>query len=143
MARRREAALDLWSVILGEPPRVPLVEEFNDRAASGLSRLDDAHACFIGVRRPCAEDPTGDGMVAYVLKPRFFYEYRPHMACVAYKAQAPDDLVFVAYVKLDMPSDASGHSVKGVLTHWQFVEAGNSDPLLPIEAESRYSRRLW
>jgi hypothetical protein len=83
-------------------------------------------------------------MIAYVLKPRFFYEYRPHMACVAYKAEVPDDLVFVAYVKLDMPCNTpSGHPVQGVLTHWQFVEAGDGDLLLPREADSRYSRRLW
>jgi hypothetical protein len=89
------------------------------------------------------EDQTGDGMVAYILKPRFFYEYRPHPACVAYKAEVPDDLVFVAYVKLDAPCGASGHPVKGVLTHWQFIEAADSDLLLPGEADSRYDRRLW
>lgn len=142
-ARRREAAFNLWSVILGEPPRVPLVEPFNAAAAVGLSRLDDAHACFEGLRRPCAEDTTSERMVAYILKPRFFYEYRPHPACVAYKAEVPADLVFAAYVKLDVPCGASGHPVKGVLTHWQFVEANDSDPLLPREANSRYDRRLW
>ena len=52
----------------------------------------------------------------------------------------PADLVFMAYVRLDEPSDGA---TRGVLTHWQFVEADNKHGDLPLGFEHRYDRRHW
>jgi hypothetical protein len=142
-ARRREPAFELWSVLLGIPPKINLVTQFNQDAGVGLSRLIDAHACFQGIKRPLAEDGNGEKLLAYILKPAHFYEFRPHPACVAYKADVHADLVFVAYAKLDEPCGPDGHPIKGVLTHWQFVESATENPELPIEFDTRYDRRLW
>ena len=109
----------------------------------GLSKLEHAHACFRGVKRPCDTDESGEGVIAYVLKPSSFYEYAADPVCVAKKAEVPSDLVFVAYVRLDVPCEPFGHILKGILTHWQFVESDRLDESLPVDFETRYSRRLW
>ena len=135
---------NLWSCVLGEPPRVPMVSTYVERPFDGLSRLDQAHACFRGIKRPCAEDGEGDRMVAYVIKPTQFYEYAPHPVCIASKVTVPDDLVFVAFAKLDEPCGPFGHLTKGVLTHWQFIEADQeAGNMLPVEYKTRFRERLW
>jgi len=143
-AHRRQPVLDLWSCILGEPPPVPNVMRYIERPYDGLTSFSMAHACFRGIRRPCGEDADGENILAYVLKPTSSYEYVPNLVCVVAKSAVAADLVFVAYVKLDHPCVPEGHLVKGVLTHWQFVEADEGAAFsLPIDYESRYRERLW
>ena len=141
--RRRQPVYDLHSVLLGQPPKIPQVVQRNPQAYVGLSRLTDAHACFAGLRRAHDEDNFGTSFIAYVLKPHYFYEYVPDPICYAKKADVPEDLVFVAYARLDEPCASDGHLVKGVLTHWQFVQADGESPLLPIDHDTRYNQRLW
>src|SRR5690606_12714434 len=106
---------------------VPNIGVYGEPPVSGeLSRLADAHACFKGIKRPIAEDNDGDNMVAYVLAPTVFYAYEPSMACVAKKRWVPEGFVFVVYVRLDEPCETSPSEVKGVVTHWQFVECDAS-----------------
>lgn len=143
LSARRQPIFELWSCILGAPPPVNNVETFNLKPSDGLTSLGDAHACFQGVKRPCGEDDDGSAWLAYILKPDAFYEYVSHMACVAHKQEAPSDIVFVAYVRLDEPCAPDGHRVKGVLTHWHFVIADEADASLPEEYQKRYDRRLW
>jgi len=137
--RRRQPAYDFWSVLNGKAPPVPYI---GDNPEAGLLSLFDAHACFKGVRRPIAEDGNGDGFLAYVLKPSWFFVYDarpPLIMCL--KEPVPNDLVFVAYVRLDDPAETSG--VKGVLTHWHFVAADKRDGTLPREYDKRYVSQLW
>jgi len=111
-------------------------------AKSELTRRRDAHACFQGVRRPCAEDGDGDNVVAYVLKPNVVIGYKAlPPAMLAVKEVIPGDLVLVAYVRLDAPVTETGPI--GVLTHWQFVEADAADCMLPKGYKERYAKRLW
>jgi hypothetical protein len=142
-AGRRQPAFDLWSMVLGNPPPVPGVNHRNDLIPGPLTSIAEAHACFHGIERPLAEDDDGSDMVAYVLRPRFFYEYDPNMVSVALKVPVPRDVVFVVYARLcDAKSiAASGHT--GVITHWGFVEADSADPKLPVNHKSRYRARLW
>jgi hypothetical protein len=139
-AARRQPVFDLWSVVLGEPPRVPGVSRLGKE---GLTCLSQAHACFSGVRRPIGEDDDGTGFLAYVTKPRQFYVYQPSMACVATLSEVPSDLVFVTYVKLDVPCAPGPPRIKGVITHWQFVESDGRDGMLPVDYDTRYDARLW
>lgn len=137
--RRREPAYEFWSILHGKPPPVPHREEKPD---DGLITLFDAHACFQGVRRPIAEDGDGARFVAYVLKPRYFFAYDPRPPLMmTIKEAVPEDLVFVAYLRLDEPADTD--VIKGVLTHWHFVEADEKDGRLPVDYEHRYVKRLW
>ncbi len=137
-SRRRQPAYEFWSVLNGQAPPVPT----QNADVTGLSMLLDAHACFVGLRRPCADDDHGSGRVAYILKPKafFVYENRPPVVLTT-RETVPPDLVFVAYARLDEPPSAEG--VKGVLTHWEFVEADERDPMLPADFDKRYNLRLW
>ena len=137
--RRRQPAYEFWSILHGKPPPVPHRVENPD---AGLMTLFDAHACFQGVRRPIAEDADGDGFLAYILKPTVFFLYEPRPPLVlCLKEEVPEDLVFVAYVKLDNPAETN--ATKGVLTHWHFVEADKRDALLPAGFDQRYVKQLW
>jgi hypothetical protein len=144
LARRRQPIFELWSCILGAPPPVNGVLQFNAPSPdSGLTTLADSHARFMGIRRPCGEDGDGAKQLAYIIKPDCFYEYVPSPACLAKKFDVSADLVFVAYVRLDEPCTQGGHRVKGVLTHWHFVEADSTDATLPEDYQKRYDKRLW
>jgi hypothetical protein len=141
-SRRRQPIFDLWSVLFGEPPPVNNVH-YSGHAS--LISLSEAHACFRGIRRPIGEDDHGDNVVIYVLRPREHYVYRAHMVTVAHREPVPADVVFVCYARLDVPETSEPAGTKGVVTHWQFVEAaaGPRGELLPIGYEDRYGRRLW
>ena len=102
--------------------------------------LVDAHALFQGIERPLADDDDGCNILAYILKPRFFYEYDPDMVSIAKKSAVPDNVVFVVYVRLD--SGAHGMT-RGVITHWHFVESDKDKRDLPANYAARYRTRRW
>jgi hypothetical protein len=142
---RRQPAFDMWSAVLGQAPPVPNIEAYqpNFPVNEGLTALSEASACFRGVKRPWAEDDMGDDVLAYILKPRFLYRYQVSMACTAEKVRVPEDLVFVAYVRLDEPYDVNSLLPRGVVTHGGLVETDGKDLLLPIDYATRYTARLW
>src|SRR5712671_6974534 len=144
-AHRRQPIWEIWSIVLGEPPPVPNVRTWglNVPAEEGLIALVEAHACFRGICRALAEDDNGENVVAYILKPRFFYEYRANLVSTAVKLTVPAGLLFAVYVRIDIPWDAQRKGTVGVVTHGGFVEADPSDPLLPEDHASRYTQRLW
>lgn len=140
---RRQPAYEAWSILLGCPPPVPNVERWKSQADSGLTSLLEAHACFQGLERPCAEDDDGEGFLAYILRPQFFYRYTPSMKCVAERKRVADDLLYVAHIRLDQPEEFGMGPTRGVFTQGGFVEADSVDKLLPVDHQSRYLRRLW
>jgi hypothetical protein len=142
-AGRRQLVFDLWGMILGSPPPVPGVGARNDLIPGPLTSIADAHACFRGIQRPLSEDNDGRDVIAYVLRPRFFYEYDPDMVSVALKVPVPSDLVFVVYARLYDPDSIAASGPIGVITHWGFVEADRADRKLPVKHASRYRTRLW
>jgi hypothetical protein len=121
---------------------VPGVERRNDPASDDLIPLVQAHACFRGIERPLAEDDDGANVVAYVLRPRFFYEYDPNMVSLAQRVPVPRDLVFITYARLLDQTGEPGEPV-GVITHWGFVEADPKNLRLPINSTTRYREQLW
>jgi hypothetical protein len=143
---RRNSIFQIWSIVFGQPPPVPNVNVWarNAPADVGLVSLVQAHACFRGINRALAEDDSGDNVVAYILKPKLFYEYEANLVCVAVKNEVPQDVVYAAYVRLDLPFAENGSPVKGVFTHGGFVEADPATEYhLPIDFNSRYKERLW
>jgi len=143
IAGRRQPAFDLWSMVVVCAPPVPGVD-FRNRDVSGkLVSLSGAHACFRGIERPLAEDDDGRDVLAYVLRPHFFYEYDPNMVSVASKIPVPRGLVFVVYVRLTESRGLDQSGMVGTITHWSFVEADANDPKLPVNHASRYRARLW
>jgi hypothetical protein len=139
---RRQLIMEFWSIIIGVPPPVPNVHVRNRCVEGELTSLIQAHALFRGIKRPFAEDDDGENCVAYVLKPRNFYEYDHNMVSVALKARVPDDVVFITYARLDPVTDVPG-PVRGTITHWSFVDADKSDAWLPTNHSNRYHTRVW
>ena len=124
------------------PPPVPGVERRNNPDPNDLTSLLEAHACFRGIERPLAEDDDGANVIAYVLRPRFLYEYDPNMVSLALRVPVPRDLVFITYARLLELSGKTDEPV-GVITHWGFVEADPHNLRLPINSSTRYRERLW
>lgn len=146
LAGRRQMLMELWGVVIGEPPPVPNVSTWgpNRPASEGLSRLELAHACFQGIQRPLAEDDSGEKVLVYLLKPRFFYVFAPNMVCVARKTEVPADLVFAVYVRAENPEARDPSEIVGLVTHWHFVEAsGESAFMLPVNHRQRYRVQRW
>jgi hypothetical protein len=141
LAGRRELILECWSMVYGSPPPVPGCSHRNSRIPGELTSLADAHALFQGIERPMADDDDGCNVLAYTLKPRFFYEYDSDMISVAKKSAVPDDVVFVVYVRLDAPGVHG--MTKGVITHWNFVESDKDKRDLPANYATRYRMRRW
>lgn len=147
---RRQPIFDFWSCIYGKVPPVANVSAFSDEFANKpLSSLGDAHACFRGLKRPVGEDDTGWDHAAFISKPKWFFRSQVGIVTAVRIAPVPEDLVFVTYVRLNRTrpeSDtayAMGVPDLGVITHWEFVEADQGNPMLPVEYASRYRRRSW
>ena len=113
-----------------------------------LNSMDGAHACFRGIKRPVGDDDRGYDIYAFVTKPRIMFKYAPSMACVVEPVEIPDDLVCVIYVRMDHPygrrvaRDATAPISRGVVTHWELVEADESGQL-PIDCQTRYRIQVW
>jgi hypothetical protein len=144
----RQPLLDLWSLVFGRIPPVNGAEMRWGEHKSLLKSFDSAYACFRGIRRPVGDDDKGFDMYAYVTLPALTFRYTPSMACVVEPVELPSDIVCVIYVKMDYPlgrrhlPGASAPVSRGVVTHWELVEADESG-LLPMESETRYRTRMW
>lgn len=143
LAGRKAPVFETWSVLFGQAPPVPNIRGWNEDPDSGLTSLAEAHACFQGVKRPCAEDDDGEGILAYILRPRFLYRFKPDMKCVATKKGIRDGLLYIAHVRLDHPERLEKGETRGVFTHGGFVEADPANDLLPVEHQTRYLRQHW
>ena len=146
---RYQPLFEAWSMVVGKVPPVPNHTKL-ESYASRLVSLNDAQACFRGLKRPIGVDARGFDTVAYILKPRCRIVYEPSMVCVAAAKQVPHDLVFVVYVRLDLPPNvrfgtcaASGSPIRGIITHWEMIEADAANANLPIGYGERYRKRLW
>jgi hypothetical protein len=141
LAGRREVNFECWAMVFGSPPPVPGCNHRNRHIPGKLISLVDAHALFQGIERPLGGDDDGCNILAYISKPRFFYEYDPDMVSVVKKSALPDDVVFVVYVRLDAPG---AHAItRGVITHWHFVESDKDRRDLPANYATRYRTQRW
>ena len=131
--------LDLWARVLGERP--PIWGNVEDPKCE-LKGIAFANACFLGVNRPIGEDNQGNDVLAYIVKPEWYYIHEPSMTGVVKLRTVPLDLVFVVYVKLDAPYNDGGGN-EGVVTHWSTVESDKLNPYLPRDHSKRFSHRLW
>jgi hypothetical protein len=87
-AGRRQMAFELWSAVLGVPHQFQGSRNATRPEPCDLTSLRYAHACFRGIERPLAEDNDGENVLAYITRPRFFYEYDPSMVSVASKSRS-------------------------------------------------------
>jgi len=148
---RRQPIFDAWSMVLGKLPPIPNVSRLELRlAACPLVSILEAHACFRGVKRPVGVDDRGFDMVVMITRPKWFVRNHTSMVCMGDLSPVPEDLIFATFVRLDQPNSGryginiDTSAIKGVITHWQFIEADNSsgEPL-PVEHRERFRKRLW
>lgn len=140
-----------WSLIFGRLPPIPNVSKLSQQLqARPLTSLQNAHACFRGLKRPLADDNRGFDIFAFVTKPQFYAAHSPGMVCQALLEAVPDDLVFVTYVRIDHHAESRkairrdmATRLTGIVTHWGFVESCPADTMLPIDSEERYRTRTW
>lgn len=150
-ANRRQPLLDLWSAVVGEIPPFP-----NAAAKWGsifkscpLISMADSIACFRGLKRPMGSDDRGFDCYAFVSKPTHRFVYEPSLACSIKLIDVPADLVHITYVRCDHPQGrvrTSGSEMTasvGVVTHWHFVEADQTELSLPADFSNRYRQRIW
>jgi hypothetical protein len=151
LAREGRPHMDCWGCVIGRPPPVPNIFGVTpSECLSNLTSLKDAHACYRGVKRPVGNDDTGWDMVVYVSKPIWYFEHEPSLVCIAKPAPVADDLVFATCVRLDNPREERYEQgfrerapVRGVITHWEFLESDPSDNTLPLGHKERFRKRLW
>ena len=144
----RQPLLDLWALVLGRIPPVNNAETKWGEYRSLLKSLDSAHACFRGIKRPVGSDDKGFDTYAYVTTPALTFKYTPSMSCVLELVKVPSDVLCVIYVKMDFPfgrrplPGATIPITRGIVTHWELVEADDTG-LLPVDWETRYRSRVW
>ncbi|EJC78986.1 hypothetical protein Rleg4DRAFT_0567 [Rhizobium leguminosarum bv. trifolii WSM2297] len=146
----RQPLLDLWSLVIGQIPPVynALIKWGSGEVRNALRSMSSAHACFRGIKRPVGDDDQGYDVYAYVTKPSVLFKYAPSMGCVIELAKIPPDLVCVIYVRMDYPygrhtpRNKGAPISRGVVTHWELVEADESG-LLPVDHQHRYRRQMW
>jgi hypothetical protein len=140
----KQTAFDLWSQVLGlVPPVQGASYELAKGKVSNLVGLINAHACYVGIKRPIGSDDTGENVLAYVCKPKHCFQYESSMNSVVKLQILPPDVVFVIYVKLDAAYLENAENYTGVVSHWSLSESDLDDPMLPRDATRRFSRRLW
>ncbi len=146
-AKRFTSIFGYWSFVEGRPPPVPGIDrQMQLNPSVELTRISSASACFRGLRRPVGSDYNGWDTIAYVMHPKWVFEYTPSMVCVATPVRLPPNMAAVAYVKLDITrGEGKSESVPifpGILTHFELVlcEPHNG---LPVDHAERYRKRLW
>jgi hypothetical protein len=145
----KQPLLDLWALVLGKIPPVnnALIKWGTPEVQSKLKSISSAHACFRGIKRPVGDDDRGFDVYAYITKPAITFKYVPSMNCVVELVEIPNDIVCVTYIRMDYPQgrNLSGNTQvlsRGIITHWELVEADETG-LLPIGHKERYTTRIW
>ncbi len=145
----KQPLLDLWAMVLGQVPPVnnALIKWGTPEVRNRLKSLSSTHASFRGIKRPMGDDDKGFDVYALVTKPEMTFKYVPSMSCVIEPVEIPSDIVCVTYVRMDYPQgrNLSGKQPvlsRGVITHWELVEADETG-LLPIGYHDRYRTRIW
>lgn len=100
--------------------------------------LRHTHAIFKGLKRPFHDDNHDSEIYMYIVAPRFVYKYIPDMACVACRVDAPENAVFVAYVKFSNELFTSGSII-----NWEWVVSDNASPNKPKDFLKRYEQQVW
>ena len=147
----RQPIYNAWTTIIGVVPPVNLASRLTDNLAQDrLISLKDASACFRGVKRSVGDDKHGWDFFVFILKPTWGVRYKPSLSCCLEWFAIPNDVVFAVYARLDQPiagrygnALTKSQAVRGIITHWHFVESDLKDPGLPVDYKERYRRRQW
>lgn len=139
-AGKRTKIFEMFYNICGVVPPVPGVgyHERESQFPDHFGGLKHARSLFRGIKRPFKADGLDGQIYTYIVRPRFVYEYLPHMVCVAKRYEAPNDTVLAVYVSFD-----DEKCEKGAILSWEWVPVDKRDPNLPENYANRYDERIW
>jgi hypothetical protein len=143
---RRTPIFQIWAHVVGELPPINNISRLLESdLAPTLTTLNDAVACFRGVKRPYDDEPNGDSVLIYVLNPAASIEYEVDMACVAKAVKVPANTALTVQVKPRKSLQISANNVDGIVTRLEFVSCGGGDNqiILPKRHADRYGELLW
>lgn len=140
---RRTPLYQLWTHLLGQlPPFTNASVAQGDGVTITLSLLEDATACFMGVKRPLNGMDQGENVLTYILPVAGTVEYYPRMAAPIRGIPIPEDVVLTVQVCLTEPLQKDDTGLCGRITRLEFVrsEPGTN---LPIDHSERYGNQCW
>lgn len=138
-------------MIVGKAPPVPNISsQLSKLSIDSLVSFSDAHACFRGLKRSLGDDKNGWDHYAFILRPKYYFRQITSMVCPVELVPWQQDLVFVVYAKLDYSEARRNNDIVispletvGIITHWAYVESDHRNPLMPVEYETRFRKRIW
>lgn len=140
---RRTPLYCVWAHLLGQlPPFTNASIAQGDGVSISFTTLEDATACFMGVKRPYMDRDNGENVLTYVLPVSGTVEYHPRMAAPIRGAPVPQDVVLTVQVCLTDPLQNDDTGLCGTVTRMEFVrsEAGTN---LPVDHFERYGNQCW
>ena len=145
--RRRVPIFQGWVHLAGRLPPIPNINSSMHRAnVARMLSVQNASACFRGVKRPQGDEPFGSSILVYVVNSALTITYQSDAHCAARAAPSPTDTVLAVHVspgKQVVNYQDSSHMIDGVIIHWEFVRSDNTDRDLPRDYSTRYSKQLW
>lgn len=108
-----------------------------------LTTLDDAYACFEGIRRPHDDEDNGDSVLVYVMRPSVTVESHLSMACQVRAVTPPTKTVLTVLVRTNKGLHDDGGAIDGCVTRLEWVFAEGENILLPKGANMRYTAQHW
>lgn len=110
-----------------------------------LTNLDDAYACYEGIKRPHDDEDNGDSVLVYVLRPAVTIERQVSMACLARAIVPIQKSVLTALVRTKLPIQSVNHAIDGCVTRleWVSAETEGDNEMLPRNAKMRYRVKHW
>ncbi len=141
---RKTPLFMVWAHAIGRLPPIHAISQLEASSPTPtLLSLDDATACFLGIKRPHLREDNGDNVVTYVLKPTVSIEFSSSMACLARAVMPPTPFVITMQVVLNQSLQEQRDHVAGIITRVEPMGCDLMDPTLPVEYQTRYGTRCW
>lgn len=134
--RQRTKLFELCYLLAGFPPPVNNIgmhEKGQANIPPQASNMAAPAFLFQGLERPFQEESAEDEVWVYVLNPSHTYEYKPDMACVAIRRNAPQGCCFAVYV---LKNDDG----QFIAVNWEWVNCDAEGR--PTEHHQRYKREI-
>lgn len=144
-ARRRTDLFQAWAHLAGEMPPVNNAElvRRTDYPDAEFRSLQDAHACFKGVKRQYDHDDYGGDIYVFVINTPFTVRWEPKMHTVVGYHPAPDGTLLTVQVRQRSTLHECSPGLWGAIAKWEFVNADRDQVGYPEGYDKRYDKLAW
>ena len=141
---RNTPILQMWAHVIGQLPPIVNIGKVADASVTPtLLTLNNATACFGGIKRPHDDEENGHSVLVYVLNPKVSIQFEPSMTCQARSVVVPPNAVLTVQVRPSFSGQALEQGVHGIVTRLEFVINDENEPLLPNGYKGRYEQEFW